>query len=155
MISNEKITEIIREKVEADGFYIVDVVVKSGNRIQVEIDSEQGVPIEYCVSLSRLIEQSLDRESEDFELEVSSPGIGQPLKILRQYLKIIGKEIEVLTTDGRKISGVLSQADENGFRLKEEKMVKPEGKKRKELQVIDHDFNFEDVKSVKEVIKFK
>jgi ribosome maturation factor RimP len=154
MISKAQITNLIAEKVETDGYFLVDVDVKPSNRIVVLLDGEKGVPIEYCVSISRLIEHSLDRESADFELEVSSPGIGQPFKVLQQYKKCIGRTVEVVTPTGVKIAGELISAAAEGFVVRESKMVKPEGKKKKELQVIDHPFNFGDVKSVKEIIKF-
>lgn len=154
MISKEQIMSIIQQKVEEDNYFVVDVEVKPSNKIIVHLDGDQGVPIEFCVSISRLIEHTLDRESEDFELEVSSPGIGQPFKVHRQFIKNIGRHVEVVTKDGMKHSGELLSVTQEGFVVKEEKMVKPEGKKRKELQVSEHPFIFEDVKSVKEIIKF-
>lgn len=96
----------------------------------------------------------MDREEEDFELEVSSPGIGQPFKVHRQYVKNIGRQVEVLTKSGEKYSGELLSVNDGGFVIKEEKIVKPEGKKKKELQIIEHPFNFEELKSVKEILKF-
>ncbi len=154
MISQAQIIEIINDKLEADGFFLVNIEVKPSNQIIIFLDGEKGVPIEYCISISRLIENSFDREKEDFSLEVSSAGIGQPFKVPRQYAKNIGRNIEVMTKDLKKITGVLTEASTTGFVVKEEKMVKTEGKKKKELQVFNHDFNFEDVKFVKEIIKF-
>ena len=80
MITKEKILDIIQQKIEEDNYFIVEVDIKPGGRIVVLIDGDEGVSIDYCISISRLIEQSLDRDTEDFELEVSSPGLGQPLK---------------------------------------------------------------------------
>ena len=154
MISKTTIIELINDKLEEDGYYLVSAEVKPSNSIVVFIDGENGVPIEYCVKISRLIENSFDRDVEDFSLEVSSAGIGQPFKVIRQYLKNVGKEIEVMTNDKVKIVGILTEASESGFQVKEEKMVKLEGKRKKELQIIVHQFNFEDIKSVKELIKF-
>ena len=154
MISQKTIIELINGKLEEDGYFLVSAEVKPSNAIVVFIDGENGVPIEYCVAISRLIEHSFDREVEDFSLEVSSAGIGQPFKVVRQYLKNVGKEVAVLTNDKVKISGILTGASESGFEVKEEKMVKLEGKRKKELQIIVHQFNFEDIKSVKEMIKF-
>jgi ribosome maturation factor RimP len=154
MISKEQIMGIIQQKVEEDNYFVVDVEVKASNKVIVHLDGDQGVPIEFCVSISRLIEHTLDRETEDFELEVSSPGIGQPFKVHRQFIKNIGRQVEVITRDGMKHSGELISVTQEGFRVKAEKMVKPEGKKKKELQVSEHPFIFEEVKSVKEIIKF-
>lgn len=152
MITKDQIVALITDKVTSEGYFIVDVAVKPSNRIMVLIDGDDGVPIGFCVSVSRLIEQNFDRETEDFELEVSSPGIGQPFKVYRQYLKNIGREVEVLTSEGLKTKGELATVSETGFVVKETIKVKPEGKKKKELQVIERSFKFEEVKSVKEII---
>lgn len=154
MISQSQIIDVINEKLEADGYFLVSAEVKPSNLIIVFLDGEKGVPIDYCVQISRLIENSFDREAEDFSLEVSSAGIGQPFKVPRQYSKNIGRSVEVMTKDSKKITGTLTEASQTGFVVKEEKMVKPEGKKKKELQVFNHAFNFDEVKFVKEIIKF-
>lgn len=154
MISQSQIIDVINEKLEADGYFLVSAEVKPSNLIIVFLDGEKGVPIDYCVKISRLIENSFDREAEDFSLEVSSAGIGQPFKVPRQYAKNIGRSVEVMTKDSKKITGILTEASQTGFVVKEEKMVKPEGKKKKELQVFNHAFNFDEVKFVKEIIKF-
>lgn len=153
MITKEQIFKLIGEKLREDGFFPVEVNVKPGNKIEVLIDSNTGVPIKYCVEVSRLIEHSLDRDSEDFELQVSSPGIGQPFKVKEQYQKCIGRPVEVFLSDGRTQKGVLEEVADEGIVLKEEKMIKPEGKKKKELQVLDHRFSFDDVKWTKEILK--
>ena len=152
MITKEQITGLIGSKLREDGFFPVEVNVKPGNKIEVLIDSNNGVPIEYCVEISRLIEHSLDRDAEDFELQVSSPGIGQPLKVPEQYHKCIGRPVEVLTNDGKTRKGILEIVNDDAFFIKEEKMIKPEGKKKKELQIINHRFSFEEVKRVKEIL---
>jgi len=154
MISQSQIIDVINEKLEADGYFLVSAEVKPSNLIIVFLDGEKGVLIDYCVKISRLIENSFDREAEDFSLEVSSAGIGQPFKVPRQYAKNIGRSVEVMTKDSKKITGILTEASQTGFVVKEEKMVKPEGKKKKELQVFNHAFNFDEVKFVKEIIKF-
>jgi len=153
MIKKEQILSLIQPKLGEDGYFPVSVEVKSGNRIKVLIDSNDGAPIEYCMEISRLIERSLDRDSEDFELEVSSPGIGQPFKVKEQYLKSIGRPVEVLLPDGQIRKGVLEKVDDDGFVVKEEKKVKPEGKKKNELQVFNHRFRFDEVKKVKELLE--
>ncbi len=155
MIVKEQIWSLIADKLEADGFFPVEVTVKPGNRIEILIDSENGVPIEYCVEISRLVEHSFDREEEDFELEVSSPGIGQPLRVAQQYHKCLGHPVEVMAHDGAIQKGILEVITDDGFVVKEEKMIKPEGKKKKELQIINHQFSFEDVKRVKEILSLK
>jgi len=152
MITKEQIIGLIATKLSEDGFFPVDVSVKPGNKIEVLIDSNNGVPIEYCVEISRLIEHSLDRDTEDFELQVSSPGIGQPLKVTEQYHKCIGRPIEVLTNEGKTRKGILEDVKKEGIIVKEEKMIKPEGKKKKELQITNHSFSFDEIKRVKEIL---
>lgn len=154
MITKQQILDIISEKVDEEGYFLVDVDVNSSNKIVVLVDGDSGVPIEFCVSLSRLIENSIDREVEDFELEVSSPGIGQPFRVHRQYLKCLGREVEVLAFDGIKYKGTLKSVTESGIVITEEKSVKIKGRKKKELQTIEHSFSFDEIKSVKETIKF-
>lgn len=121
----------------------------------VEIDHKDGVWIEDCVDLSRYIESRLNRDTEDFELEVGSAGIGQPFKVLQQYINHIGEEVEVLTNDGRKLSGVLKEADERHFIVTVQKKVKEEGMKRPKMVDEDLDFTYEEIKYTKYLISFK
>ncbi len=115
MIQQEEIRRIVGAKLDGSDIYPVDITVSPGNRISVEIDAKEGVSIDFCAELSRYIEAQLDRETEDFELEVGTPGLGQPFKVLQQYQKFAGKEVEVLTVEGKKMSGILLAADEDGF----------------------------------------
>ena len=108
-----------------------------------------------CVELSRFIESKLNREEEDYELEVGSAGIGQPFKVLQQYYNHIGLEVEVLTKGGRKLSGVLKDADEEKFVVTVQKKVKPEGAKRPQLVEEDETFTYDDIKYTKYLISFK
>ena len=101
------------------------------------------------------IESKLNREDEDYELEVGSAGIGQPFKVLQQYINHIGKEVEVLTKDGRKLSGVLKEADEQHFVVTIQKKVKEEGAKRPKLVDEDLTFTYEEIKYTKYLISFK
>ena len=105
--------------------------------------------------MSRYIESKLNREDEDYELEVGSAGIGQPFKVLQQYINHIGKEVEVLAKDGRKLSGVLKEADEQHFVVTIQKKVKEEGAKRPKLVDEDLTFTYEEIKYTKYLISFK
>ena len=89
MIEKSRITQLAEEHLASSDNYLVDVVIKPGNIIIVEIDNDDAVCIEDCISLSRYLEDNLDRESEDFELEVGSAGITSPFKILRQYFELL------------------------------------------------------------------
>ena len=154
MIRETQIQEIIDNKLSEDGMYLVELTIQTDNKICVVIDHEQGVPINYCIELSKLIEAGLDREEEDFELEVASAGIGQPFKVKQQYMKNIGREVEVLYATGKKFSGKLLDVEEDGFNVEVEEMVKVEGKKRKQLQVKTVNCKFDEVKQVKDIISF-
>ncbi len=154
MITKEHILEIIQNQVEEDGFFVVDVKVRAGNRILVCVDGAQGITIESIKKISRLIEGSFDREVEDFELEVSSPGIGQPFKVLQQYIKNRGKQVEVTVAANNVVQGVLEVVESDSFTIKVEKMEKREGEKKKSLHVEMQTYNYKDVKSVIEIITF-
>ena len=136
-------------------YFLVDVAISPDNKIVVEIDHAEGVWIDDCVELSRFIESKLDREEEDYELEVGSAGIGQPFKVLKQYLIHIGKEVEVLTRDGKKLEGVLKDANEENITLTVLKKVKPEGAKRPKLVEEDITYTYNDIKYTKYLISFK
>jgi ribosome maturation factor RimP len=128
--------------------------VSADDKIVVEIDHADGVWIEDCVELSRFIEDHLSRDDEDYELEVGSAGLGQPFKVEQQYLNFIGKDVEVLGADGKKVKGVLKAVDGRNFTVSVQEKVKVEGKKRPEMQDIDHDYNMDEVKYCKYLIKF-
>ena len=107
MIDKSIVKSLVDEWLEGKDYFLCDLTVSADSRIVVEIDHEEGVWIEDCVELSKHIEQGLDREQEDFELEVGSAGIGQPFKVLRQYEIHVGEEVEVLACDGKKLFGIL------------------------------------------------
>jgi ribosome maturation factor RimP len=111
--------------------YPVDVTVSRDNVITVEIDNDEGVNIDECVELSHYIDEHLDRDVEDFELEVGSAGLTSPLKCLRQYRKYEGEPVVVQTRSGEKLKGTLGKADEQGFEVTVTRRVKPEGSKKK------------------------
>ena len=131
MITRDVIVQLAEEKLASSANYLVDVEIRPGNVIVVEIDNDEAVSIDDCVELSRYIEEHLDRDAEDFELEVGSAGITSPFKVLRQYQKNVGNEVEVWLAEGGKLTGVLKSADETGIVLMVQKQVKPEGAKRK------------------------
>ncbi|MDR2917798.1 MAG: ribosome assembly cofactor RimP [Tannerella sp.] len=155
MIDKETIVRLAEEQLSHTDCYLVDVAVKPGNLIVVEIDHDQAVGIDDCVALSQYIESRLNRDEDDFELEVGSTGISSPFKIVRQYLKNIGAEVEVLLKDGRKISGVLASANEECVTITVEKKIKPEGEKRKRTISEDEIYTYSEIKYTKNIIRFK
>lgn len=155
MIDRNVVQNIVEEWLEGKDYFLVEVTVSPDDKIVVEIDHAEGVWIEDCVELSRFIESRLNREEEDFELEVGSAGIGQPFKVLQQYINHIGMEVETLTREGEKLCGVLKDADEQGFVLTVPRRIKVEGSKRPKVVKEDRAFTYEDVKYTKYLISFK
>jgi len=155
MISKDIVNQLVEEYLEGSSNYLVDLTVTPDQRIIIEIDAEKGVSIDDCVTLNRQLVDKLSPEIEEYELEVSSAGITEPFKVLRQYQKNKGKEVEVLTREGKKLSGILGEASESGFQLKVEKKVKEEGAKRKTTVEEILTFNYTEIKTTKMIIRFK
>lgn len=155
MIDKNVVTRIVEEWLEGKDYFLVDVTVTPDDKIVVEIDHAEGVWIDDCVDLSRYIESKLNREVEDYELEVGSAGIGQPFKVLQQYIIHIGKDVEVLDKDGKKWTGVLAEANEANFTMTVQTKVKPEGAKRPKLVEQNVTFTYDEIKYTKYLISFK
>ena len=155
MIDRNVVSGIVNEWLEDKEYFLVDVSVTPDDKIVVEIDHADGVWIDDCVELSRFIESKLDREEEDYELEVGSAGIGQPFKVLQQYLIHIGKEVEVLTREGKKLEGVLKDANEENMTVTIQKKVKLEGSKRPKMVEEDVTYKYDEIKYTKYLISFK
>ncbi|MCL2649479.1 MAG: ribosome assembly cofactor RimP [Candidatus Azobacteroides sp.] len=155
MIDKEIVRQLVEDFTKESENFLVSVDVKPGNVVVVEIDSDGSVGIDDCIALSKFIESKLDRDIEDYELEVGSAGISQPFKILRQYRKYTGREVEVLTKAGKKLQGILKDANEQNMTLTIEKQVKPEGAKRKITVEEDLTFTYDEIKYTKYLIRFK
>lgn len=155
MIDKSVVKAVVEEWLQDKEYFLVDIEVSPDDKIVVEIDHVDGVWIEDCVELSRYIESRLSREEEDYELEVGSAGLGQPFKVPQQYINFIGKEVEVLDRDGKKLQGTLKSVDGNDFVVAVDEKVKIEGKKRPEIQSVDHAFQMDQVKYTKYLISFK
>lgn len=154
MVDVKRVIVLAQEWLDGKEYFLVDASVDQDNRIVVEIDHKDGVWIDDCCELSRYIEDGLDRDVEDFELEVGSAGIGQPFKVMQQYVNAIGQEVELLTQEGKKMKGVMVRADEQGFvvSIKEKQIV--EGKKRPQMVEVEKSFTYAEVKWTKAVISF-
>ena len=155
MIDKNTVKTIVDEWLADKEYFLVDINVSTQNEIVVEIDHKDGVWIDDCCELSRFIEQHLDRDIEDYELEVGSAGIGQPFKITQQYINNVGNTVEALTKDGKKLKGTLANADEKTFTIACQEKKKMEGVKRPKLVEVEHVFNYDDVKWVKANIDIK
>jgi ribosome maturation factor RimP len=131
MITAELIHSILEEILDDTDFFVVEVKVAPGNKIAVELDTHAGILISQCAQISRKIEQKLDRDQEDFELQVSSPGLEKPLRHYKQYLKNIGRKVSVNTADFSK-EGLLQAVEEDKILLATEEKELVEGKKSKQ-----------------------
>ncbi len=149
MIKKSKIIELTENHLKKTDRYIVDLQIKSGNMIRLFIDGESSVNIKECIALSRYLESNLDREIEDFELNVSSAGLDQPFKVFKQYLKNLNKEVSILLIDGKKHAGTLSKVNENEITLEI-----PANKKKK-IEKQELRFLMTDIKETKSIISFK
>lgn len=154
MIDKQKVEAIVEQWLVGKDYFLTDVQVSDDDRIVVEIDHKDGVWIDDCVELSQFIEAHLDREEEDYELEVGSAGIGQPFKVMQQYLNHVGDEIEVITTSGEKMQGVLTGAKEDEIVVEVKTKVKPEGSKRPKIIDVANTIPLGEVKEARAVIKF-
>lgn len=155
MINKDRVKAIVDEWLNGKDYFLTDLSISEDDRIVVEIDHREGVWIDDCVLLSKHIEERLNRDDEDYELEVGSAGLGQPFKVLRQYENHIGKKVETLTKDGRKYTGTLTQVNDEGFTLSVMEKIREEGMKRPKMMAREHTFRFEDVKQARYAIDFK
>ena len=153
-----KISEIIdaiESEIVARGLYIIEVTVSKDNEVEVTIESEEGkVELEDCVAISRFFETKFDRETEDYSLTVTSAGLDQPFKVLKQFVKAVGKKVEVQLKGGKKMVAVLEAADEESITLKYSQKEAVEGKKKKEIVEHVDRFTMDQVNSVRPFVEF-
>jgi ribosome maturation factor RimP len=145
-----KIEHLVKEYIRGTDLFLVAVKVSSSNKITVLADRKEGITINECAALHRHIEKELDRDNEDIELQVSSPGLEMPFGVIEQYYKNEGQRVAVIDNDGMKYSGILKNVTRGGFELETE--AKAKGKAR---EVKDISFNFDQIKSTKIIITIK
>ena len=150
MIEKNKIEEVVKSLIAGSDVFLVSAKVSSSNKIVIHIDKKDGITIDECVAIHREIEQHFNRDEEDYELQVSSPGLDTPFTVIEQYFKNEGQKVEVLDDDGKKYTGLLKNVTIVGFGLETEVKVKGKPKETVELS-----FNFEQVKYVKIVLTIK
>lgn len=155
MITVDSVRDIVEAKLNEDGVFVVELSVSADNMIRLVVDKKQGVDIDYCVTLTRMIEEKLDRDVEDYDLEVSSAGIGCELKVLGQFEKNLGNEVEVTYLNGSHKKGILTHADAEGFEVDIEEKIVVEGAKKKQTVVNHYRHAYNEVKQVKDIISFK
>jgi len=155
MITKEQIQNIVEPLIDPKNQFLVNIAVNPGNKIIVTLDNYKGIGLDECAEISKKIELKLDRDKEDFELEVTSPGLTQPFTVIQQYRKYLNKDIEILFKNGIKISVRLISVHENGIDVETEKTIKPANSKKKQLSIEKQFIEFEDIKSTKIVLLFK
>lgn len=154
MIEKSVVATLVDEWLKDKEYFLVDLSVTKDNKIMIEIDHLDGVWLEDCADLSHYIEERLNREDEDFELEVGSAGLGKPFKVPQQYVNHIGKPVEVNDANGKIHRGTLKSTDGERFVVTCGEKVQEEGKKRPEIKDVDHEFRIDEVRYTKYIIKF-
>ena len=156
MITKETIKTLVEEWLQKGDYFLVDIQMDGADdRIVIEIDCADGVWIEDCADLSRYLQESLGDELGDYELEVGSAGLGQPFKVEQQYVNHVGDQVEVVTADGKKVTGVLKSVDGRSFVVSTQEKQVPEGKKRPVKVDVDREYSMDDVKSTRYLLAFK
>jgi ribosome maturation factor RimP len=150
MIEKSNIEKLVYEFIKGTDIFLVAVKVSSSNRITVLADTLKGITIDECAALHRHLEKGLDRTTEDFELQVSSPGLDMPFGVIDQYYKNEGRRVEVADNDGTRFTGILKNVTTGGFELETEVKVKGKTKEKKEVS-----FNFDQVKSTRVILIIK
>ena len=130
MMDKEKIKNLINDAVaQNQELFITELKFLSDNKIFVEVDGDHGIPLKECIRISREVEHNLDREVEDFSLEVTSPDVSNPLKNKRQYKKNINRILKIRLQDNSTIEGVLTKVTEDKIELEwKARERKPMGK---------------------------
>lgn len=133
-------------------YFLVEIKIKPTNNVKVYLDGNQGITIEKCISINRALYKQLEETklfpNDDFSLEVSSPGLDEPLKLHRQFIKNIGRPVEILLKDGRKVEGKLLEVTEDALLVEE---IRGKNKKKETIQ---HTLLLTDIKSTKLQIVF-
>ena len=154
MITEKQVLELIKEKLEEKNCFVVELEVRSGNDILLEVDGVEGFSIEDCMEFSRAIEHNLDREEEDFELHVSSPGLDKPFRVIQQYHKNIGRDVKVVLKEGSVVKGELKEVDDDGIVVEYSYKERIEGKKKKQTIVKEEEIKFNNIKETTLIISF-
>jgi len=155
VITESTIRGLIAEKIEGTDYYVLEVEIRSGNNIKVELESMGPVSISDCVDISRQIEHNLDRESEDFSLQVTSPGLDKPLRDFRQYQKNVGRNLKIQKAEGSELEGELIAADESGIKVFTRRKERVPGKKKKVTIEEEVELAYTDIRQAKIKINFK
>ena len=154
MIKKDTIIALVNTHFEGTDKFLVDVKVLKGSVIEIYVDAPNHILIADCVELSRFVEGNLDREKEDFELQVSSPGATEGFKVVPQYKKYIGTKVKVVTKEGAKHEGILLSANENEFVIEETRREKKQVGKGNHTVVENITLTYNQTKETKSVLPF-
>ncbi len=154
MIDKKELTGVIEKALEGSKMFLVDLTVTGDNVIDVQLDSLESITIDDCIAVNDAVHEAFDQDAEDYELTVGSYSLTEPFKVLRQYEKNIGGEVEVLTADGKKIKGTLTAVTAEQFTVTVPTKTKIEGKKRPEMVDVEHSFKFDEIKYTKNILQF-
>lgn len=153
-MKTEEIKHLIEPILTEHHLFLVELKISKDNVIEVFVDALEGVNIQTCIAVSREIESSLNRDEEDFELTVSSAGIGYPFKVEQQYQKNLGKSVEIKLNDHTKLNGILLRFTPEEIVIEQEEKKIIEGSKRKQLVKTERTIVRKDIKEIKDVVKF-
>ncbi len=155
MLDSKELKDFLTTEFRESEFFLVDVVVKPGNLIKVYVDKPEGITIQECYEVSRLITGKFDRDVEDYSLDVSSPGLDMPLLVKEQYEKNLGREISIEMLEGKKRKGILKEFTADSLSIEETKKAAVKGKKNKQKTTELITIKIDDIKAVKVIISFK
>ena len=155
MLQREKVAQLVQEAMDENpALFLIELDIQGANEIKVIIDGDHGVKVEDCIAVSRKVEHNLDREEEDFSLEVMSVGATTPLQQARQYIKNVGRSLEVKTKEGEKIEGTLDEANGDNITLSwKAREPKPVGKGKVTVQKTKT-LSYNEIVQAKVMIKF-
>jgi ribosome maturation factor RimP len=149
MITKEAVVKVLEEILAGSDKFLVDVVLQHSNRMTIYIDGDRNITIRDCQEITRAIEDRFDRDQEDFDLTVSSYGIDRPLKLPRQFVKNIGRELELVLVDGKATGGILVNAGNDAIELEH-----PVRNVKKEVKRENSMIPFSEIKTAKIIVKF-
>jgi len=155
MIGENIVRELAQSRLDEFNGFIVDLTISSNNHIKLVIDSDTSITVSDCISVSRNVEHNLDREVEDFSLEVTSAGLDQPFKHLRQYNKNVGREVKVKLVNDKVIEGLLKSVEADQIIVVTRQKERIEGRKAKKWVENEHALNYSEIKETKVIISFK
>jgi ribosome maturation factor RimP len=154
MIDKKELTAVIEKALDGSKMFLVELKVSGDNVIDVQLDSLESITIDDCIAVNNAVHEAFDQDVEDYELTVGSYSLTDPFKVLQQYEKNVGGEVEVLTADGKKLKGTLTAANAQEFTITVPTKTKVEGKKRPEIVDVEHTFKYDEIKYTKNILQF-